>query len=472
MPRFWFARTMIAAALGACCLAPALAQQAGEARGFAVEEVVNERAGFLIRVDVDRADRVYYEGEPMTVSVTAEKDCYVYLLYYLADGSSLCLYPNRLAKDNLLKGKVPMTYPARGANFAFRTRPPYGEELLQVVATTRPVDLFPGKPFQGNKARPFALNELKKGMEVVQQEKPGDWAEARVPIRTVAGKRPDGGPSQSNGQQAGPKRVGVFVGISEYKDPRVPRLRVCHSDARAMAQAMVAKCGLSRSDVTVLTNRDATLKAIRQAIFEQLPRKTRPGDTVVIYFSCHGGRCADTNGDEPDGLDEYLVPYDGTASSPETMLLDDTFARWMAELSGRKILVVLDNCYSGGSSKGIKGLEDARNGRDATLDSFEVELRRAKDLGQGDTTVLAASLADQVAWEMAEGTESVLTHFLLGALDDARTDANGDGKITPNEVFNAIKDPVKVYVQKTFNAVQTPLIIDNANDSIVVRPVR
>jgi hypothetical protein len=71
---------------------------------------------------------------------------------------------------------------------------------------------------------------------------------------------------------------------------------------------------------------------------------------------------------------------------------------------------------------------------------------------------------------MADGQGSVLTSFFLRALGDSKTDADGDGHLSIREVYEGIKVPVVDYVRKTFTAEQTPVLIDNARDSIMVRP--
>jgi hypothetical protein len=477
---------MIATLLIAGVLAgagPGSGRPGDDPKAFAVEKT-NEQSGFMIRVTVDKPDRTYYEGEGMTVSIIPERDCYVYLLYYDAEGNIACLLPNEYQQQNFLKAKAEYQVPAPNDSFRFRARAPFGDELLQVVATLKPIDLFDGKRFTASgHATTLTFREIQKAMEVVQKEQDADvWAEARVPITT----RPGGTQTQTQGPRPGPdqrqnspsphpdgkvgKRLAVCIGISQFKDPRVPQLRVCHQDAERVARMLQQKCGVDR--VVLLTNEQATLAAMRKAIFEDLVRDSKPGDTVFIYFSGHGGRCADTNGDEPDGLDEYLVPYDGELGKPETMLIDDMFARWMQDLDGRQVCIVLDNCYSGGSSKAIKGLGGPaqRFARTATVDFFDGELRRAKDLGQQGTEVLAASQADQIAWEMPTGEGSVMTFFVLQTVDDPKADTNRDGRLSLSEIYNAVKGQVESYVQKTFNADQNPVMIDNANDAILLRP--
>jgi uncharacterized caspase-like protein len=297
-------------------------------------------------------------------------------------------------------------------------------------------------------------------VELKDNKKQRDWAEARIQITTVDSNEPQ--------VPQGGKRLAVCVGISQYQHDRIPPLQVSHKDAERMATALRQQCGVDR--VTLLTNQQATRDAIERAIFRDLVAESAPGDTVFLFFSNHGGRTADVNGDEQDGFDEYLVPHDGQMGSPDTMILDDVFARWVRELDGRKVAIILDNCYSGGSSKRAKGLGDLPSAS-APLDFFDGEVRRAKDLGQQGTMVLAACEANQLAWEMPDDNEgSVLTYNILRSLTTASADQNRDGRLSIGEVYRFIQQPVQDYVRQTFSAEQTPILLDNADDQVILKP--
>lgn len=400
----------------------------------------------------------------MTVRIKVERDCYVYLLYYSTADKVGCLFPNEYQKDNFVRADQVVTIPAEGDSFRFRCSPPCGKEVLQVIGTLTPVDVLNDQNLTQARVTPLQTSDLKDMVvELKDKKKPKDWAEARIEITTVE--------NQTDVSQKAGKRLGVCVGISQYKSDRIPQLQVSHQDAEKMADALKRSCQVS--DVTVLTNEKATRSAIEQAIFQDLKQKSKPGDTLFVFFSCHGGRTADTNGDEQDGFDEYLVPYDGTLGQPDTMILDDTFARWIQELDGRKIAVILDNCYSGGASKGSmsKGIGASPSGTSGQVDFFDGELRRAKDLGQVGTMVLAACQANQLAWEMpAAGQGSVLTYNIIQSLDNPAADGNGDRKLSIGEVYRFIRTPVEEYVRKTFSADQSPLLLDNASDGVLLKP--
>ncbi len=418
----------------------------------------NDASNFWISADLDKSDRIYFEGDAMTIRFRAERPCFAYVINVDVSGKSTILFPNKYQTDNFVRpaedGVVEI--PNRDSNVRFRARAPFGEELIIVLGTTKKLEACEQlKPTQ-NVATPLAKQDEMRICDKLRTDPPGRWARAVIQVRTLA----RGSPPPSK------KRLAVCVGISQYRHDRIRDLRVADRDAATIARAFESFCGVS--DVRILQNEKATRAAIRQAIFEDLPNRTRPGDTVFLYFSCHGGGCNDKDGDEQDGIDEYLVPHDGVFGDPKTMILDDTFASWMQALDGREVIVILDNCYSGGSSKGLGGSDTEGK---VTVDYFDSELRRwnqlTKELTQPRTVILTASQADQRAWEMTDTDSSVLTYHLVRALQEKTTDANGDGAITTGELYGVIKTPIQRYVQKHFGVEQVPALFDNAGGATV-----
>jgi uncharacterized caspase-like protein len=266
--------------------------------------------------------------------------------------------------------------------------------------------------------------------------------------------------------------VGVFIGISDFLDPGIRDLKVGEKDALAMADVMKGTCRLD--EAWTLVGPQATLKNIENAIRTQLTAATRPGDVVVVYWSGHGARCADDNGDERDGFDEYLVPYDGRwadeATIRRTMLLDDTFGRWMQDLDGRKLMIILDTCHSGGQTAMEKSLAKglgtpAPVAGDVQFDFLDGEMERAKDIGQRETALLASSTATQVSFERREGDLSTMTYFLVAQLS-----AN-PGAVTLDMAYQNLKREVAAYVERTFpGTTQTPVLVNNMTPPFYLRP--
>ncbi len=107
--------------------------------------------------------------------------------------------------------------------------------------------------------------------------------------------------------------------------------------------------------ITRLTNGTATSKNIRNAL-NNLVSETKPGDTVLFYFSGHGVRLADGNGDEKDGCDEALVAYDFRRRGPTSdgLVTDDQLGVLLAALANRRVVALFDCCFSGTSARGVK----------------------------------------------------------------------------------------------------------------------
>ncbi|MCA9240376.1 MAG: caspase family protein [Planctomycetales bacterium] len=419
-----------------------------------MEEIRNERPSYQVRVSVDHADRLYKGGEVMKVSVTSGQAGYLYLFYCDASGEASCLFPNKHQTDNAIPANRTVRVPARTSSFRLRVGAPYGEEVLKAVVAKRPLKSLDLASLTKGDVTPIDLDKAVRAVRVEYADRPAEWAEHDVKITTVE-------PNQAHQRQH--RRVGLFVGISDFQT--VNDLTICHLDAQRMARVMQRQGRLD--EAVVLVNEQATLDAIRNAL-RRLARTTRAGDEVFVFWSGHGGQCSDDNGDEEDGYDEFLVPYDARTDSLDalrrTMLLDDTFGRWMQDFDGRKVVVILDACYSGGQSAAAKGLSAApgvKNG--VAFDFFSSELARGKDIGQQETALLCSSQADEVSYERNEDDLSVMTYCLVEQLERAP-------RLTLPEAYQKVSAGVASYLGPGSSRRQTPALYDNTTPPVYLKP--
>lgn len=444
-------------------LVPAMAEwpEKGSPTDVIQGVVRNEHPAFVVRVDVDHPDRTYQDGEQMQVTVMSEKEGYLYLLHQSAEGKLGCLFPNRVQRDNLIADHKEITVPASDALFRLRMGPPYGTETLMAVVTHQqvPVSQFGVKSLIEADVTPLNPDDLEAVVRELQNE-PAGWAEHHVSVTTTPRRQTP--PSQEL------RRVALLIGISEYQDDEIRNLTVSHRDAQVLAAVLSEKCQFD--DVILLVNQQATLANIREAICTTLVQNTRPGDEVFIFWSGHGGRCADDNGDEPDGYDEYMVPYDARVGSlntlRRTMLIDDTFGRWVQDLDGRKVVMILDTCYSGGQATQEKGLGLPDPAPAGVFDFFDGELARTKDVGQKEAALMCSAKASQIAFERREEDLSVMSYFLIESLlDDASR------PITLTAAFDYVKVQVPAYVRRSFpGTTQTPVLINDLSGEFHLRP--
>ncbi len=131
----------------------------------------------------------------------------------------------------------------------------------------------------------------------------------------------------------------LCIGINDYPGTDSD-LAGCVNDADDWATVLKDR-GFT---VTKMLNRQATGKAMRKAV-ASLVVDAKKGDSVVIQFSGHGSFVPDVDGDEPDGTDECLCPYDIEKNGPIT---DDELYDILSRLArGARLLMISDSCHSG-----------------------------------------------------------------------------------------------------------------------------
>jgi hypothetical protein len=142
----------------------------------------------------------------------------------------------------------------------------------------------------------------------------------------------------------------LLIGINQYPNfaPR-GQLSGCVNDVEVMRQALVNSFNFPESHVAVLTDRQATREGILTAM-NDLVGRVGQDDVVVVHYSGHGSQMTDLEGDEPDGLDETIVPYDsGRDPYPNRDIKDDEIYLWLKALTAKtsSVTLVFDCCHSG-----------------------------------------------------------------------------------------------------------------------------
>ncbi|HEY9246294.1 MAG TPA: caspase family protein, partial [Candidatus Methanoperedens sp.] len=145
-------------------------------------------------------------------------------------------------------------------------------------------------------------------------------------------------------------RHALLIGINSY--PNLPpqyKLDGCINDIELMAGILKNNFGFPESNITVLRDEEATRVGILGA-FNALSGSIGENDIAVIYYSGHGSQMRDREGDEPDGWDETIVPYDsGRGSYPNRDISDDEIYLWLLQLTERTpyVTLIFDCCNSG-----------------------------------------------------------------------------------------------------------------------------
>jgi uncharacterized caspase-like protein len=171
-------------------------------------------------------------------------------------------------------------------------------------------------------------------------------------------------------------RAALCVGIDDYVSPY--ELSGCARDAKAWAAAL-ADLGF---EVTTLTNHRATRTAILDGLAGLVGRAAN-GDSIVFQFAGHGTQVDDLDGDERDGKDEALCPFDWGEGA---LIIDDDLRAVLAQLPrGVTCSCFIDCCHSGTITRLVRRAPGTK-----------VVARRPRFL-------FAACQAEEVAHETDEG---------------------------------------------------------------------
>lgn len=218
------------------------------------------------------------------------------------------------------------------------------------------------------------------------------------------------------------RKIALIIAIGEY--PEVGRWRNLSSmnDVKYVKEALL-KNGFEQNNIDTLLNSKATKAAMIKSL-DDLYNKVQEGDIVYFQFSGHGQQIQDDNGDELDGYDEALIPYDAAAAyDPVTYkgenhfrddLLGEKLNRIRKKVGPKGSLVVLiDACHSGTATRdvGIKRgteipfLTDPRYKPNIKIDlnkQQEQGMLEGFTNGMGTMVVFSACSPNQPNYEMKD----------------------------------------------------------------------
>lgn len=137
-------------------------------------------------------------------------------------------------------------------------------------------------------------------------------------------------------------RKALLVGINAY--PNAP-LQGCINDVQQMQGLLKQYYGFQEDGIKLLLDREATVAGIKAGLEWLAEGGADPDAVRIFHYSGHGSYMADQNGDEPDGRDECLVPYDYESAG---FITDDVLKELYDRFPvGGNLTLVMDSCHSG-----------------------------------------------------------------------------------------------------------------------------
>ncbi|MBI2566849.1 MAG: caspase family protein [Candidatus Schekmanbacteria bacterium] len=166
---------------------------------------------------------------------------------------------------------------------------------------------------------------------------------------------------------AGSTRRALIVAIDQYVGapsaaPATPRaggrgawanLDGAVTDGESFRDLLVARYGYRSEDIILLTNAAASRHRIIDAFRTHLLGERGRGDSALFFYAGHGSQVRNSKSDEPDGLDETIVPADANEGAAD--IRDKELRRLYNEALDRgiELIVIADSCHSGSVSRGL-----------------------------------------------------------------------------------------------------------------------
>lgn len=212
----------------------------------------------------------------------------------------------------------------------------------------------------------------------------------------------------------------LCIGINNYPGTHMD-LQGCVNDANDWADCL----GARGFGVSKLLDDQAT-KAAMVAALSSLISKASKNDSLVITFSGHGSYQPDTDGDEADGLDEALCPYD-LQTNGEALTDDEIKTLFAARKPGVRLVLIADSCHSGTVTRAAK----AEPGADTRPRFMPMgNWLPAKDLPKNRAGKLAATvLAPAGASPLLGAYSRLLGDLLLSGCKEGPNNFSYDARI-------------------------------------------
>jgi len=152
--------------------------------------VLTEGSSFDLQLWTNKpAGEVYTEGEELEISIRSNRDAFLKVDYYQADGTVVHLVPNLFIDDAFVQAGKTYTFGGRHARSGFRITGPFGAETIKAVASTRPLDALSAsdKPVEESQGYLKNFHAQMRGVNVVANpNQPAQWAETAFGLTTVS----------------------------------------------------------------------------------------------------------------------------------------------------------------------------------------------------------------------------------------------------------------------------------------------
>ncbi|MDQ4034029.1 MAG: caspase family protein [Actinomycetota bacterium] len=243
----------------------------------------------------------------------------------------------------------------------------------------------------------------------------------------------------------------LVVGINRYNADQIRDLQFAVDDAHEVSDTFAA----AGFNVVKLTDQNASREKIYWELEVGLNQRTvDEDDPVVIYWAGHGMTDSRPVMGRKSGTTAFLLPSDTRIDQPlATALTVPSVWELLDKLRTRRLLAILDTCFSGAFAEGGRGFSLGDRGGAAAVAGDLLKLG-----GHGRVVICACS-GQEVACEDEATGHGLFTNALISVLGQGVGDSKESAPIS--QLMNAVRDATELATKRQ----QTPYLYQSAQGS-------
>ena len=244
-----------------------------------------------------------------------------------------------------------------------------------------------------------------------------------------------------------PKAIGIVVGVGQFRENSIPRVKYAARDAEAMATYLKSIGGIPAKRIRTLVDSHALKSDLAEVLEEWLPGQVDP--TTVVYVSVMGRGVV-----EPTTGAVSMLSFDSTATSSARHYSLRRLQESLAKLPIQRAVVMLDLSLEPALGTEVTG----------TI----APLWEQEGSGKEKIMWIIGNRAVQESHDYDQGRHGLFAYQLLKGLGGA-ADLDKNGTILAGELCTYTKGQVLKMAREQYGNEQEPLCLPGPGQGALVR---
>jgi len=243
----------------------------------------------------------------------------------------------------------------------------------------------------------------------------------------------------------------LIVGCTEYEQ-RWNDIPLSESSLKPVYNSLLNAANWKQKNIHLLLNEGATKNNIIDTL-NDLSNTIDDNDIFLFSWMGHGTIIKDDDGDESDGTDEAICPYDTkiTTDGFQNIITDDELDTCLSTINAKGQFIMFESCMSG-------GMVDNETSKNITL----------IDVNKKGRVVVMSTPSGKLGFAMASVGWPI--SLLYGqALSNQNCDTNNDGWISAEEAFTFVDETYTTFEYNWFSELNDQIMNETIPIAVVIQ---